>query len=250
MLLAAVATLVAAAIQSATGLGFAMIAAPALLAVLEPREAITILLLLGMLVSLLLLFAERRPPAIRRRDLAVVLTAALPGLALGVLVLEGVTKEQLQVLTGAVVIVVAAVQLATRDSQAASAPRSGGGAAEHPVTGAGVGVLVGALTTSTSVNGPPLALWLFARGARPAEVRDTLAAAFIALNVLGLGAVAVTGDGLSADGGYLALLIPITAMGWLGGRPAFERLSGGGFRLVSLLVVLAAGVASMAAGLI
>jgi len=248
MLLAAVATLVAAAIQSAAGLGFAMIAASALLVVLEPREAITILLLLGLLVSVLLLFAERRTLAIRRRDLTMVLAAALPGLVLGVLVLEAVTKEQLQVLTGAVVIAVAAVQLAM--PQVDRAPGSVGGVADNPVTAAGVGVLVGGLTTSTGVNGPPLALWLFARGAGPAEVRDTLAAAFIAVNVLGLGAVAVTGDGLSADGGYLALLVPVTALGWLGGRPAFERLRGGEFRVASLLLVLAAGVASLLGGLI
>lgn len=247
MLLAAVATLVAAAIQSATGLGFAMIAAPALLAVLEPREAITILLLLSLLVSVLLLFGERRPLAIRRRDLSAVLAAALPGLALGVLVLEAVTKEQLQVLTGAVVIIVAAIQLGPEPDAAWG---SGEGVAVHPATTAGVGVVVGALTTSTSVNGPPLALWLFARGASPAEVRDTLAAGFLALNVLGLLAVAVTGEGLSADDGYLALLVPATALGWLAGRPAFERLRGGGFRMVSLLLVLAAGVASLLAGLI
>ena len=248
MLLAAVATLVAAAIQSATGLGFAMIAAPALLAVLEPREAITILLLLGLVVSLLLLFAERRTLAIRRHDLTVVLAAALPGLVLGIVVLEAVTKEQLQVLTGAVVIVVAAVQLAMPEADHAGG--AGGAVADRPATAAVVGVLVGGLTTSTSVNGPPLALWLFARGADPAEVRDTLAAAFLALNAFGLGALALTGDGLSADGGHLGLLVPVTALGWLGGRPAFERLEGGGFRLVSLLVVLAAGVASLFAGLV
>lgn len=248
MLLAAVATLVAAAIQSATGLGFAMIAAPALLALLEPREAITILLLLSLLVSVLLLFGERRPLAIRRRDLSAVLAAALPGLALGVLVLEAVTKEQLQVLTGAVVIIVAAIQLGMPEPDAASG--SGEGVAVHPATTAGVGVVVGALTTSTSVNGPPLALWLFARGASPAEVRDTLAAGFLALNVLGLLALAATGEGLSADAGYLALLVPATALGWLAGRPAFERLRGGGFRMASLLLVLAAGVASLLAGLI
>jgi len=248
VLLAAVATLVAAAIQSTTGLGFAMIAAPALLAVLEPREAITLLLLLSLLVSLLLLFGERRPLAIRRRDLTAVLAAALPGLALGVLVLEAVTKEQLQVLTGVVVIVVAAIQLGKPEPEAASG--SGDDLAVHPATTAGVGLLVGTLTTSTTVNGPPLALWLFARGASPAEVRDTLAAAFLALNALGLAAVALTGEGLSADGGYLALLVPVTALGWLGGRPAFERLRGGGFREVSLLLVLAAGVASLVAGLI
>ena len=248
MLLAAVATLIAAAIQSATGLGFAMIAAPALFIVLEPREAITILLLLSLLVSVLLLFGERRALAIRRHDLTLVLAAALPGLALGVLVLEAVTKEELQVLTGAVVIAVAAIQLATADPDAASG--ASGGAAAHPATAAGVGVLVGGLTTSTTVNGPPLALWLFARGAGPVEVRDTLAVAFVALNVLGLGAVAVTGEGLRADAGYLALLVPVTALGWLAGRPAFERLRGGGFRVASLLVVLAAGAVSLAAGLI
>jgi uncharacterized membrane protein YfcA len=248
VILAGVATLIAAAIQSATGLGFAMIAAPALLAVLEPREAVTILLALSLLVSVLLLFGERRPLAIRRPDLTLVLIAALPGLALGVLVLEAVTKEQLQVLTGTVVILTAAVQLRAAEPPATS--RAEGRVAAHPASAAGVGVLVGGLTTSTTVNGPPLALWLFARGAAPAEVRDTLAAAFLALNVLGLGAVAVTGEGLAGDAGYLALLVPLTAVGWLAGRPAFERLRGRGFRAASLLVVLAAGVASLLAGLI
>jgi uncharacterized protein len=248
MLLAAVATLLAAAIQSATGLGFAMIAAPALFIAVEPREAVTILLLLSLVVSLLLLFGERRALAIRRRDLTMVLAAALPGLALGVLVLEAVTKEQLQVLTGVVVITVTAIQLATEEPDPARGPREGLSA--HPVTTAGVGVLVGGLTTSTTVNGPPLALWLLARGAVPVEVRDTLAAAFLALNVLGLAAVALTGEGLSADGGHLALLVPVTALGWLAGRPAFERLRGGGFRLAALLLVLVAGVTSLLAGLI
>ncbi len=248
MLLAAVATLIAAAIQSATGMGFALIAAPALFIAVEPREAVTILLLLSLVVSLLLLFGERRVLAIRRRDLTVVLAAALPGLALGVLVLEAVTEEQLQVLTGVVVITVAAIQLAAGEPEAASG--AGGGVAAHPVTTAGVGVLAGGLTTSTTVNGPPLALWLFARGAGPGEVRDTLAAAFLALNLLGLAAVAVSGEGLRADGGHLALLAPVAALGWLAGRPAFERLSGGGFRMASLLLVLVAGVASLMAGLI
>jgi uncharacterized protein len=248
VILAGVATLIAAAIQSATGLGFAMIAAPALLAVLEPREAVTILLALSLLVSVLLLFGERRPLAVRRRDLTLVLIAALPGLWLGVVVLEAVTKEQLQVITGAVVILVAAVQLRVPDP--AAVPLSGDRVASHPAAAAGVGVLVGGLTTSTTVNGPPLALWLLARGAAPAEVRDTLAAAFLALNVLGLATVAVTGEGLAGDGGYLALLVPLTAIGWLAGRPAFERLRGGGFRAASLLVILAAGLASLLAGLI
>ena len=247
MVLAGAATLVAATIQSATGLGFAMIAAPALLAALEPREAVTIVLALSVVLSALLLFGERRPRAIRRPDLTLVLIAAIPGLALGVLVLEAVTKEQLQVLTGALVILVALLQL--RAPEPAAAPAPAGRRAGHPAGAAGVGVLIGGLTTSTTVNGPPLALWLFARGASPAEVRDTLAAAFLALNVLGLTAVALTGEGLAGDAGYLALLVPLTALGWLAGRPAFQRLRGGGFRLASLLVVMAAGLASVLAGL-
>ncbi|MGH2967445.1 MAG: hypothetical protein ACRDK0_00050, partial [Solirubrobacteraceae bacterium] len=46
---------VGAALQSATGFGFALLAAPLLFAALEPTEAIGLLLLLGMEIGILTL---------------------------------------------------------------------------------------------------------------------------------------------------------------------------------------------------
>ncbi len=46
--LAAVAALVGAAVQSATGFGFALLLCPALFAVVDPYEAVTALLALGL----------------------------------------------------------------------------------------------------------------------------------------------------------------------------------------------------------
>jgi uncharacterized membrane protein YfcA len=48
MALAAAAALVGAAVQSATGFGFALILSPALLTALDPYEAVTALLALGL----------------------------------------------------------------------------------------------------------------------------------------------------------------------------------------------------------
>ena len=55
------------------------------------------------------------------------------------------------------------------------------------------GFAAGALTTTTSTNGPPMLLHLLGRGATPEQVRDTLTAGFIGLAALGAIALAVTG---------------------------------------------------------
>lgn len=244
MVLAAVAALaVGAAIQSATGFGLALVAAPVLLATLEPAEAVTTVCLVAVIVNVLMLFAERRPRAVRGGDVSVVLVAAAPGLAVGVLVLDAVGREGLQVGVGAAVIAATLVQ--------ARLPA----VVEHrgePSRGAGAvaGSLAGVLTTSTGVNGPPLVLWLVRHAGSAAEVRDSLAVIFIALNVSGITVIALAlGGARLADPGLLALGAAAGAAGWLTGRLGFERMSGLAFRRAALAVSLGAGVASVTAGL-
>ena len=55
MILAAAAVLAAAVAQSATGFGFALIASPALFAVLDPGEAVTAIAALGIVLNVLVL---------------------------------------------------------------------------------------------------------------------------------------------------------------------------------------------------
>ena len=60
MLLAAVAAFAGAFVQSATGMGFALVLSPALFAVMDPEEAVTAVLLLGAVLCALILFESRR----------------------------------------------------------------------------------------------------------------------------------------------------------------------------------------------
>ena len=56
------------------------------------------------------------------------------------------------------------------------------------------GLAAGALTTSTSTNGPPMLLHLIGRGVEPEQVRDTLTVCFIGLAGIGAVALLVTGE--------------------------------------------------------
>lgn len=243
VLIVALATFAAASLQSASGFGFALIAGPAFFAVLGPEEAVATVLCLGATVNLLMLAGERRPTEIRSADLILPLVLAIPGLALGVLVLSALDKEPLQVAVG--ISVLAAVALMARP-RALPPHRPDGQRA--PIGDSAVGLTVGVLTTSTSVNGPPLLLWLLAKGATPVEVRDTLALAFVSLNLAGLAVLVVAEGGLGVLDADVLLLLPLTAAGWLAGRLVFRGLDPQRFRTLNLGLAAAAGVASLVAG--
>jgi uncharacterized protein len=239
MLLAALAALVGAAVQSATGFGFALVLSPALFAVMEPAEAVTALLLLGAALNLLVLCDAGRA---RWHVLPPVLLAALPGLAVGVALLSVLSKEALQVGVGLAVICAAAWQLRHR-------------AASQRVPAAAAGFVSGALTTSISISGPPLVLWLEARDLRPAEFRATLAALFLALNTAGsvillATSTATTGIGATVDAAALAGLLAIVVGGYALGALAFRRLDERRFSKLVLGLVICTGLASIAAGLL
>jgi uncharacterized protein len=234
MALAAVAAFAGAAVQSATGFGFALVLSPALFAVMDPVEAVTALLALGLALNLLVLFEGGRPEHVDWRALAPMLAAALPGLAVGAVALTQLSKEALQVAVGVAVILAAGWQLWV------PRPRLSAWAA---------GLASGALTTSISVSGPPLVLWLTARGVRPEEFRTSLAASFLVLNLAGgIVLVAVEGGG-AFDGGAVALLLALVVAGYALGAVAFRRLDRELFFNIVLGLVVLTGLASVVAGL-
>jgi uncharacterized membrane protein YfcA len=242
MALAAVAAFAGAAVQSATGFGFALVLSPALFAVMDPVEAVTALLVLGVALNLLVLFEGGRPEHVDWRALAPMLLAALPGLALGAVALTQLSKAVLQVTVGVAVIAAAAWQL--RQRRGARVRRLGGAA------GLAAGFASGALTTSISVSGPPLVLWLEAHGVRPEEFRASLAASFLALNLAG-GAVLLAAEGVGAlDAGEVALLLALVVAGYALGALAFRSLDRERFFNLVLVLVALTGAASVVAGLV
>lgn len=253
MILAALAALAGAFAQSATGLGFALLVGPVLFSIRPPDEAVTTLLILGMLMGLLVLFAERRPLHVLPAESRTILLAAIPGLPLGVLALEGLSAPALQLLLGITVIVTGLIQLrqgrrarAPTGSSSAPAPRS----ASRSLGGAVAGISAGALTSSITVNGPPVLLWLLAREATPPQVRDTLATMFVTLNLAALAIVLAVAGGGALDPLAVAVLAPFTAIGHRTGRSGVDRLEPQRVRAVLLALVLAAGVASAVTGIV
>jgi uncharacterized membrane protein YfcA len=240
MALAAVAALAGAFVQSTTGFGFALLLSPALFAVMDPVEAVMALLILGLVLNLLVLFERGRPEHVDWGALAPMLVAALPGLALGAVLLTQLSREALQVAVGVAVIAAAGWQLRRRARR--EPPRLAGGA------GVAAGFTSGVLTTSISVSGPPVVLWLEARGASPEEFRASLAATFLALNLTG-GALLLAAEGsASIDAGAVAPLLGLVVAGYALGALAFRRIDRERFFTVVLALVAGTGAASVAAG--
>jgi len=196
-------------LQAATGFGFSLIAAPLVFAALDAEPAVGLLLILGLEVNLLTLGTERRRPRPLARAVTVMLVAAAPGALVGVVVLRALPEIALQV---AVTLGVFAA-LVARHVHSAHLPA--------PIAG----FAAGALTTSTSVNGPPMLLHLLGRGATPEQVRDTLTAGFIGLAVIGAIALAVTGTPALPDAALVLALLPAVALAHLVGRRVFAKLA-------------------------
>jgi uncharacterized membrane protein YfcA len=221
---AAGAVMTGAALQSAVGFGFALVAAPLLYAAApSPEQAVGLMVVLGLEVNLLTLLAERRRPDPVWRDVAAVVAWSLPGALAGVAVLRALDAVALQLLVTVGVLSALAMNLRAevRARTAGAAPGP-----QPPWARPMAGFSSGALNTTTSTGGPPVALLLMARGLRPHVVRDTLTASFVGMGTITIAALALTGtDEAVPDAAWIAALVPLTAAGQLAGRPLFARIA-------------------------
>ena len=237
---AALALFLGAALQSATGFGFALISAPILFALLGPQEAVTAGALVALVLNGLTLAGERRRPQVLRRDAAGLLGWSVPGIALGAVALAELSERVLSALVAIAVLAGVALRVLTR--------RGGTPGRLRRWHLPAAGVTGGALSTATSLSGPPLVFYLLERGAAPGQMRDTLAAIFFAQAVLGVPALLLTGTFAVPDG--LPALLLAGLAGQLLGRRAFGWLGGERYELAVLLVLVATAVVALVAGVV
>jgi uncharacterized membrane protein YfcA len=235
LVVAGVGVALGAALQSATGFGFALLSAPLVFAALEPREAIGLLLALGMLIGVLTLATEGRRPAPFGRECAVILAWAVPAAPLGVAVLRALDATTLQVAVSVGVLATLAVR------RLHTTPRDRPPRWAAPLTGFSAGALV----TSTNTSGPPLLLYMLARGGEPGRVRDTVTTCQLGFSVIGGVAIVATGTtGALPRGGVVAVFVPLVILAHVAGRPLFRALADGGHYEPVLTGMLFAAVAA------
>jgi uncharacterized membrane protein YfcA len=228
--------LLGALVQSATGFGFSLLSAPLAFAAFEPKPAVGLLLLLGAEVNLMTLGTEGRRPQPLKRETVLILACAAPGALAGVALLRALSALALQIAVTAGVLATLAVRHLSR------------GRGHFPAWSAGIAA--GALTTSTSTNGPPVVLHLLGLGAPPARVRDTLTACLLGLAVIGGIALAATGTPALPDAWVLLAFVPLVAIGHLAGRRVFAHLAEGEHFELTLNVLLMVAVVAGLVGVL
>jgi uncharacterized membrane protein YfcA len=223
-------------VQSVTGFGGALVLAPVLFATMRPAQAVLLSALLGLVQSAALVLRNRHE--VLRRELRALLAFALPGLAVGVLVLRVASSSTLRVAVGASVIAATiAGRVLARETMV-------------PVRAAApAGFLAGLLTTSVTVNGPPLVLYLSGRRATAAQMRGTLAAVFIALDAVAIAGLAAGGTLVAPPAAAVVALAASFVPGLLGGLWLAPRVQETQYANGVTVLLLALGVASVVAGL-
>lgn len=174
------ATLVAATAQTVAGFGFALIAVPLLVTVLEVKDAVA--------TAALLSFFNVAGVAWRGRDhvpwpiVRFLLVGSVCGMPLGLALLLGVSGDVLRIAVGAVSIAMAS---AIGLGFSLRAPGR--------VGTFGVGVVAGVLSTSIAINGPPVVLYLQALRHPPDTFRSAISTFFVWNGLVSLSLFAVSG---------------------------------------------------------
>ncbi|MEV6345496.1 sulfite exporter TauE/SafE family protein [Actinoplanes sp. NPDC051851] len=223
------AVLAGAAAQSATGVGFGVLAAPALLLAAPAAGPFPVLAAGAAVLAVTL--AENRA-GLRRRVVATVVLAALPGAVLGTALRQAADMRVLQAGVGGLVVISGALTLG-----AVRIPAS------RPAL-AVAGLLGGALNSVASMPGPPLAMVY--RPADAEQFRANLSAAFLGMTAVSLVTTVLAHVPSPADLA-LTLAVTVTALaGQLAGRRWARRLPVRTVRTAAVLLSVLAGAVLVA----
>jgi hypothetical protein len=219
-------------IGGVTGFGSSLVTTPflLLLGVPLPHVVIANLILFG--ATRIGVVAQLRASVTPRRPLLLIL-GSVPGLYLGTALLSWVNLTTLK-RTAGVVTILAVLVLVWNARRPPPLPIPGA-----PLV---AGFLGGILGVTTSINGVPPAILLARDRLAPRAFQADLAVYFIASNTIALGLLAVRGRFVTADLLPIALWLPVALLGNMVGIMLSGRLPDRVFRMLTYMVVFAAGV--------
>jgi uncharacterized protein len=223
-----------------TGFGFSLMCAPPLLlAGLPLADVVVVNLTISGMTRLATLVQLR--DSVNRRRASWLVVGCVPGLLVGFLVQGAVDDAILKVVAGAVAVLVAAYLLlrppAPLPADAGPPPRLQSGIA---------GLLGGFLGITTSLNGPPPVILLSRQRTEPREFVADMAVYFVVGNGLALLLIQL-GGGLALDrlGLLLVCWLPGAVLGNTLGLAYGSRLPADLFRVLTLCLVVVAGLATV-----
>jgi len=236
----------AALLYSLTGFGFAILAAPLFLLFVDPPQAVQLVLIISTALSVTVLPGLWRaiaPGLLLRLGLG-----CLAGLPLGLAAFRRADPTLVRLVVGTTILAFAGFVAWSRRRLAVPAEpgrwsRFGMSPGRDFVTGA----VSGMATALVGMAGPPVVIYLRFARAPPRIVRATLLSFFALAYAATLASHAAT-VGIPARTWFAAgALIPFAFLGGVAGRPLGDRLDADTFAVLSILLLAAAGLYTLAA---
>lgn len=223
--------------MSVTGFGFALVMTPLLTLAWSVKPAVVTSVILSTIAIVPLLAEVRGQVSLPR--VSVLFAGALAGVPPGVLLLDRLEAEALQVIVAAAVIV-AVILLYVSPSVAGRGDTNLGRLA--------AGFASGSLGASTSLGAPPIVLYLLGREREVGAFRATVLAFFVPGNLVTIAAFGAVGQASMDVAVMAAAALPAVGLGLIAGGWLRRRLAPERFRAVVLAVLVATSLAVLAGG--
>jgi len=216
--------------QAAAGFGFALLAVPLMALVVPPETAVIVVFLHGSCSSVLT--AGHRRSHIDWTEAKRLSIGAIVAMPFGAIILVTASSSVLRLVLG-IVICSAAIWMLLPSTKLRHA------LAVQPATTYAVGAVSGVLNTALSTSGPPLVVYLRARGFGIATFRSTISVVFTISNVVGFFILLTWGAIHLVAVKYFVLTLGPALVGWVLGNATAAKLRTEHFsRLVDLLLLV------------
>ena len=234
-------TFAAALLQAVSGFGFAVLAVPLYLLLVDPAQAVQLAIILSTALSFAVVPGLRRTiaPALLLRLGA----GSLAGLPIGLFSFRHADRLLVRFMVGATILAFGVMMAGFR--RRAGRPWTPFGRTKTGDLAAGA--VAGVATALVGMAGPPVLIYLLLAGTAAQTVRATLLA-FFALSygvtlASHVATVGIPGPTWAAAG----ILAPFALLGGLVGRPIGDRLGSDGFALLAIALLTVAGLYTVAA---
>jgi uncharacterized membrane protein YfcA len=231
-------TFVAALLYSVSGFGFAILATPLYLLVVDPTRAVQLVIIVSTGLSIVVVPGLRR--AIAPGLLLRLTLGSLAGLPFGLMAFQHSDPVLVRAAVGATIVAFAGLMAVSREDTHRAR------FAMRPGLDLGAGVVSGIATALVGMAGPPVVIYLLLTGAAPRVVRATLLAFFALSYGATLASHAAT-VGIPARTWLAAgTLMPFAFLGGFAGRPVGDRLGTEAFAVLAIALLAASGLYALA----
>ncbi len=215
-------------IKGITGFGFALIALPLLLFWYQPTEIIPVLMICNFIASIFIILQKKEHKLVNKQERLLIFSGAIFTIA-GVILLKFINEQLLVHVTGIAFIIITLLSLK---------PRSAAMKKLSNLTYLIAGAVIGVITGSISVSGPPLALFLNKANVDKRAFREVFAWFSVVTATIAIIGYIPAGLLTLESLKQVSVFVPVLLMGTIIGKRLNYLIPGNNFRLINIVITL------------